>query len=75
MDIYGHIEETGSDDGFVPKSECQPTDAKVGSREKLDVMRDRLSAGQPLWHPDDSRDFARVEDQIRQGFRRTVTQH
>ena len=30
-----------------------PTDARPGSDEKLDVMRQRYETGQPLFHPDD----------------------
>jgi len=29
------------------------TDALPGSREKLDILAERLSQGLPLWHPSD----------------------
>jgi hypothetical protein len=33
--------------------EFQQTAALPGSREKLDVLADRLNKGEPLWHPSD----------------------
>jgi hypothetical protein len=35
-----------------------PTDAPVGSAEKVAVMAERVAKGQPLWHPDDRVDFS-----------------
>ncbi len=33
--------------------ETRPTAALPGSREKLDILADRLRQGLPLWHPSD----------------------
>ena len=35
------------------KVETPPTAALPGSREKLDILADRLRQGLPLWHPSD----------------------
>lgn len=40
----------------VPLDELgEPTDAKPGSDEKIEVMSMRFDLGQPLFHPDDQR--------------------
>jgi len=38
---------------FQPHGTPDPTKAKPGSDEKIDVLAGRLMAGLPLWHPDD----------------------
>ena len=35
------------------EGDYQSTAALPGSREKLDVLADRLERGEPLWHPSD----------------------
>lgn len=35
----------------------KPTTAKPGSFEKIEVLRKRASLKQPLWHPDDPKDY------------------
>lgn len=35
------------------QEDIRPTAALPGSREKLDILADRLSRGLPLWHPSD----------------------
>lgn len=32
----------------------EPTAARAGSAEKIDVLARRHQAGAPLWHPDDN---------------------
>ncbi len=34
---------------------AEPTDALPGSPEKVDVLAERASRGEVLWHPDDAR--------------------
>ena len=41
----------------VPKMPAEPTSHKVGSWERLEVMRARAEADEELWHPDDERNF------------------
>lgn len=35
-----------------------PTDAPTGTSEKIEVLRRRVEANQPLWHPDDRVDYS-----------------
>jgi hypothetical protein len=42
----------------IPDASFLPTDAPVGSAEKVAVMAQRAAKGQPLWHPDDRVDFS-----------------
>jgi hypothetical protein len=53
----------------TPKGQWLPTSAPPGSPEKVEVLRERLGLGQPLFHPDDS-----VEGrQVRERGRRPVS--
>ncbi len=49
---------------------CEPTDATAGSKDKIEVLRRRVGAGQQLWHGQDGKrdnesgcQFAKPEDQ------------
>lgn len=48
---------TAAADGkeWVPVKCCEPTDAPIGSLAKIDVLRNRLVNGEPLWHEDDNK--------------------
>lgn len=47
------------------EDEYVPTDAIPGSRQKLDILAERLESGLPLWHPEDRRDYERdVEEAL-----------
>jgi len=52
IDLYGH------DENFEPQctEDFSPTMAPAGSREKIDILADRIQRGMPLWHPEDSTD-------------------
>jgi hypothetical protein len=41
----------------VPTDIYDPTEAMPGTREKVDVMADRIRDGLPLWHPRDRDDL------------------
>lgn len=53
--IFEQIRRTGCDDDFepTPTEEFQKTDAPVGSRDKVNILADRVRRGLPLWHPED----------------------
>ncbi|MCS5616847.1 MAG: hypothetical protein O3C39_11895 [Planctomycetota bacterium] len=53
IDLYGH------DENFEPQctDDFSPTKAPAGSREKIDILADRIQRGMPLWHPEDSTDM------------------
>lgn len=42
-----------------------PTKALPGTKRKIEVLRDRASAGQELWHPKDARHRGSVADKVR----------
>jgi hypothetical protein len=54
---------TGVPLNHQPLMPSAPTSHKVGSWERIEVMRLRAEAGEELWHPDDEREMATLEDQ------------
>lgn len=51
------LRELGHDEGFEPQydpAEFLPTHYPAGSREKVEVLRQRVEQGQPLWHERDT---------------------
>jgi hypothetical protein len=65
--VFEAITKYGHDEDFVPNvsDEFMPTDAPAGSREKLDVLADRVRRGQPLWHPEDRPDYSGLTGAVR----------
>lgn len=57
QNIFEHILCFGNDDNYMPRKKCRPTDHPVGSKEKVEVMAQRVAKGQPIWH-----DVDRPED-------------
>lgn len=51
--VFDAIWVQGHDEDYVPVHQAEPTQAVPGSAAKVEVLRQRLAAGQPLWHPDD----------------------
>ena len=67
--VFEIIELYGHDENFEPQatSEFIPTSAPAGSRQKLDILAERIQRGMPLWHPEDSTDSSTataVVDQV-----------
>ncbi len=54
--VFEIIELYGHDENFEPQAtpEFIPTSAPAGSRQKLDILAERIQRGMPLWHPEDS---------------------
>ncbi|MEY3206122.1 MAG: hypothetical protein RLZZ21_2453 [Planctomycetota bacterium] len=54
--VFEIIELYGHDENFEPQctSEFIPTHAPAGSKQKIDVLAERIQRGMPLWHPEDS---------------------
>lgn len=51
-----HIGSHLSDSGFVEsKPSSGPTKHQPGTWAKVEVLKKRLEAGEPLWHPEDPR--------------------
>jgi len=55
--IPGHY-STGVSLNYQPAMPSAPTSHRVGTWERIEVMRLRAEAGEELWHPDDERNFA-----------------
>jgi hypothetical protein len=57
--VFAFIRRHGTDEDFaidptvIDADEFVPTEAPPGSREKVEVLAERVKRGFPLWHPDD----------------------
>jgi len=65
--VFDAIIEFGHDEDFAPceNSDFLPTDAPAGSSSKIEVLRQRVALGQPLWHREDRVDFSGLTGAIR----------
>ncbi len=65
--VFETILEMGHDEDFVPHETDQfaGTDAPAGSRQKLDVLAERVKRGEPLWHGDDRSDYSGLTGAVR----------
>jgi hypothetical protein len=65
--VFEAILKYGHDEDFSPSADeyfC-PTSAPAGSREKLDVLAERVLRGEPLWHPEDRPDYSGLTGAVR----------
>jgi len=56
---YGH------DEDYDPPKDCAPTNAPAGSEDKIEILRQRIALGQPLWHDQDRMDYSGLTGAIR----------
>ncbi|MEM9409679.1 MAG: hypothetical protein AAGA30_01110 [Planctomycetota bacterium] len=65
--VFEAILEYGHDEDFVPYQDesFASTDAPAGSDEKIEILRRRVEAGQPLWHELDREDYAGLSGAVR----------
>ena len=65
--VFEAILECGHDEDFAPvvTDEFVGSDAPAGSREKLDVMAQRVQRGEPLWHDEDRSDYSGLTGAVR----------
>jgi hypothetical protein len=65
--VFEAILKYGHDEDFAPKrnDDFKATQAPAGTREKLEVLADRVRRGQPLWHDDDRADYSGLTGAIR----------
>lgn len=65
--VFDAILECGHDEDFSPAEtpDFGPTEAPAGSREKLDILAQRVQQGMPLWHPMDRNDYSGLTGAVR----------
>ena len=65
--VFEAILEYGHDEDFVPHEDDSfvPTDAPAGSPDKIEILPQRVLAGQPLWHKDDRSDYSGLSGAVR----------
>lgn len=65
--VFEAILEYGHDEDFVPveSEEFAATDAPAGSPEKIEILRNRVLSGMPLWHEEDRCDYSGLTGAIR----------
>ena len=80
--VFEAILKYGHDEDFAPKIDeaFKATQAPAGTREKLEVLADRVRRGQPLWHDDDRADYTGLTGAIRptrlsSGVRKATKMH
>ena len=58
--VFETILECGHDEDFVPveTSEFVSTEAPAGSRQKINMLAERVQQGLPLWHLNDRSDYS-----------------
>jgi hypothetical protein len=65
--VFEAILKYGHDEDFAPRFDRDfgSTQAPAGSREKLEVMAERVRMGQPLWHESDRADYSGLTGAVR----------
>ena len=72
--VFEIIELYGHDENFEPQTtnDFVPTAAPAGSRQKIDVLAERIQRGLPLWHPEDSNDATTGFDDVEEAGSRMM---
>jgi hypothetical protein len=65
--VFEAILKYGHDEDFVPDdaNEFIPTEAPAGSKQKLEILAERVQQGVPLWHPEDRPDYSGLTGAVR----------
>jgi hypothetical protein len=65
--VFEAILKYGHDEDFVPRvdDEFESTNAPAGSKQKLEVLAERVLRGEPLWHPEDRPDYSGLTGAVR----------
>ncbi|MBC8356701.1 MAG: hypothetical protein H8E66_32400 [Planctomycetes bacterium] len=65
--VFEAILKYGHDEDFAPEvnEEFEATDAPAGSDEKIEIMRQRVALGMPLWHSSDRVDYSGLTGAVR----------
>jgi len=56
--VFSEVLRVGHDEDYEAQAEGLPTDAPPGSKEKIEVLTERVVKGQPLWHELDRVDYS-----------------
>lgn len=73
QNVFEYLLRLGHDEDFQPRIDdrFEPTDAPMGSKEKIEVLAQRAQLGLPLWHPHD-RSACSLPDDACQRFLRQL---
>jgi hypothetical protein len=65
--VFEAILKYGHDEDFAPLEDNNfvPTNAPAGSDDKIELLRQRVQRGQPLWHGEDRRDYSGLTGAVR----------
>ena len=65
--VFEAISKFGHDEDFAPVETdgFDPTAAPAGSREKLEILAERVQQGLPLWHEEDRPDYSGLTGVVR----------
>ncbi len=65
--VFEAILKYGHDEDFSPQESDQfvATDAPAGSDDKIEILRQRVAGGEPLWHEEDRVDYTGLTGVIR----------
>ncbi len=65
--VFEAILQYGHDEDFIPQEseEFNPSEAPAGSWEKIEILRQRVEMGTPLWHDEDRCDYSGLTGAIR----------
>ena len=65
--VFEAILKYGHDEDFRPVTddEFEPTNAPAGSKTKIELLRQRVALGQPLWHEEDRADYSGLTGVVR----------
>ncbi|MEX2186881.1 MAG: hypothetical protein WD875_08815 [Pirellulales bacterium] len=65
--VFEAILKYGHDEDFSPleSDEFVSTNAPAGSKEKIDILAERIAKGLPLWHEEDRIDYTGLTGAVR----------
>lgn len=65
--VFEAILKYGHDEDFAPEvsENFEATDAPAGSDEKIEILRNRVELGLPLWHDSDRVDYSGLTGAVR----------
>ena len=65
--VFEAISSAGNEQSFMPveTDEFEPTDLAAGSWEKIELLRQRVEMGLPMWHKADRSDYDGLVGKIR----------